>query len=102
MGGMRQSAEWMTTADERILEVCASEGNMTPKAVSREGRIPRVDVTRKYAGTRMRELAKYGLLCRIDDGVYGIAEEGEQYLSMELDASTLGPKDFEDTFVDRE
>lgn len=101
MDGMRESADWMTSSDERILEVCASEGNMTPRAVSKEGRIARVDITRKYAGARMRELAKYGLLCRIDDGIYGVTEEGKQYLQMELDASELEPLDYDETFVDR-
>lgn len=98
---MRKSAEWMTKADERILEVCASVGNMTPLAVSKEGRVARVNITRKYAGKRMRELARYGMLCRIDDGgLYGISDDGCQYLEMKLDASTLEKREFGETFID--
>ncbi|NHN40513.1 hypothetical protein G9C85_02525 [Halorubellus sp. JP-L1] len=89
---MRQSADWMTKADDRILESIRDDGNLTPKAVSREGMVPRVDIGRKWAGQRCRKLAEYGLLYMVDEGLYGITEQGEAYLDEELDASTLEPE----------
>lgn len=86
---MRQSADWMVPIDDRILEAIRDYGNLTPRAVSREGDTPRVDIGRKYAGERCRELARYGLLERIDRGLFGITDEGRAYLGEELDASTL-------------
>lgn len=80
-------------ADDRILEVVASEGNMTPLALSRDGIEPRVDISRKWAGKRCRELAQYGLLVRLDRGLYGLADAGQAYLDEELDADTLRPDD---------
>lgn len=87
---MRESADWMSMpTDDRILEAIREYGNLTPLAVSRDGEIPRVDVSRKHAGVRCRELANYGLLYRVDRGLYGITDEGRAYLDELLDASTL-------------
>jgi len=89
---MRQDAEWMRNpADDRILEVLEREGNMTPRAVSKEGEIPRVDITRDYAGDRLRTLRRYGLVERVDRGLYRITDDGRAYLDQDLDASTLDP-----------
>jgi len=89
---MRQSAEWMSQpADDRILEVIREEGNMTPLALSRDGRESRIDIGRKWAGERCRELAKHGLLRVVDKGLYAITDEGFAYLDEELNASTLEP-----------
>ena len=88
---MRQPADWMVPADNRILESIRDVGNQTPQAVSKEGMVSRVDVGRKWASERMRKLADYGLLERIDEGLYGITEQGLQYLDEELDASELEP-----------
>ncbi|GGM63938.1 hypothetical protein GCM10009017_12550 [Halarchaeum rubridurum] len=90
---MRQSADWMTKADERILEVIREEGNMTPQALSREGTTPRIDITRKYAGRRCRKLAKAGLLRKIDRGLFGITERGVAFLDEEFDARELPDPD---------
>lgn len=91
---MRKDAEWMSQpADDRILEVIRDEGNMTPLALSREGNVPRIDIGRKWAGQRCRTLVSYGLLEKVDKGLFRLAEEGEAYLDEELDASELGPVD---------
>ena len=93
---MRQDAEWMRQpADARILEVCDEEGNMTPRGVSREGLIPRADVSRDYAGDRMRQLTRYGLLERLDRGLYRITDTGRSWLDGDVDAATLDPIDLE-------
>jgi hypothetical protein len=77
--------------DDRILEVLREEGNMTPRAVSRDGKIARVDATRDYAGGRLRELCRYGLVERVDRGLYRLTDDGRAYLDEELDASDLEP-----------
>ncbi|ELZ84431.1 hypothetical protein C453_12831 [Haloferax elongans ATCC BAA-1513] len=86
---MRKRADWMKRIDDRILEIIRQDGNLTPVALSRDGLVPRIDIGRQYAGVRCRELTKYGLLERVDKGLYGITELGEQYLDEELDASKL-------------
>ncbi len=93
---VREPADWMARADDRILEVIRDEGNMTPLALSREGEVERLDIGRKYAGIRCRELARYGLLERVDRGLYRITEEGQAYLDEELDAGVLEPDDAEE------
>lgn len=79
----------MRSADDRILEVMRDRGNMTPRAVSREGEVPRVGITRDYAGNRLRILTKYGMTRRLDRGLYAITETGIAYLDEELDADQL-------------
>lgn len=86
---VRQPADWMAPADDRILETIRDEGNMTPLALSREGDVPRLDISRKYAGLRCREMTGYGLLEKVDRGLYRLTDEGRAYLDEELDASTL-------------
>jgi len=87
---MRQPAEWMTPADDRILELIREHGNLTPKAVSDFG-----GPSRQYTSSRCAELAEYGLLTRVHHGLYGITDAGEAYLDEELDASTLTADDAE-------
>jgi hypothetical protein len=87
---MLKDAEWMSQpANDRVLEVIRDEGNMTPLALSRDGEVPRIDIGRKWAGQRCRKLVEYGLLHRIDKGLFGITEKGIAYLEEELDANTL-------------
>jgi len=88
-GIMRQPADWMRPPDDRILEAVREYGNLTPKAASKEGLVDRVDISRKYAGVRMRELTEYGLLSRVDEGLYSLTDHGHAYLDEKLDASGL-------------
>jgi len=91
---MRRDADWMRQpTDDRILEVLREEGNMTPRAVSREGEYARVDATRDYAGGRLRELCRYGLVERVDRGLYRLTDDGRAYLDEELDAAELDATD---------
>jgi hypothetical protein len=83
----------MRPKDDRILELIAEQGNMTPLALSREGEVERLDIGRKYAGIRCRILAEAGLLNRIDKGLYGITEDGLAYLEGDLDARTIAEPD---------
>lgn len=91
---VRKDADWMRSpTDARILELIRDEGNMTPRALSKEGDVHRLDVSRDYVGDRCRELTKYGLLERVDRGLYRLTELGHGYLDEELDASELEPAD---------
>lgn len=83
---MRYSADWMTIADERILEHLNEMETDTPKKMASSGR---VRFSRQYIGERCRKLASYGLLKHLGNGVYRITESGKQYLKGEVDASEL-------------
>lgn len=83
---MRYSADWMTIADERILEHLNEMETDTPKKMASSGR---VRFSRQYIGERCRKLASYGLLKHLGNGVYRITESGKQYLNGEVDASGL-------------
>lgn len=77
---VRDDADWMKPADDRILETFRDLGNLTPLALSKEGEQSRLDIGRKYAGMRCRELAEHGLLERLDKGLYKLTDLGEAYL----------------------
>lgn len=88
---MRKPAEWMTKADERILEFLKERGNHQPSHMAHlmpeEG--VDLDFHSNYLGRRCRTLASAGLLVNIGNGVYTITEKGEAFLEGELDAGTL-------------
>ena len=83
---MRYSADWMTIADERILERLSEVETDTPKGMADSGR---VRFSRQYIGERCRKLADYGMTQHLGNGVYRITGKGEQYLDGELDAEEL-------------
>ena len=83
---MRYSADWMTIADERILERLSEVETDTPKGMADSGK---VRFSRQYIGERCRKLANYGMTQHLGNGVYRITEDGEQYLTGELDAEEL-------------
>lgn len=95
-GMVRRRADWMRKAsDETLLEFIAEDGNMTPLAISEEGDVPRTTYTRNYCGQRLRILVDYGLLYRLDRGLFGITNIGEAYLEGKIDANLLEPVDDE-------
>lgn len=83
---MRRSAEWMTIADERILEFLKEEGPHLPSKMAEDERLYFSD---QYIGRRCRTLAQYGLVQNLGNGVYAVTEQGEQYLGGQLNASDL-------------
>ena len=83
---MRYSADWMTIADERILEYLSTSETSTPKKMADSGD---VRFSRQYIGERCRKLADYRLVQHLGNGVYRITEQGEQYLNGDLDAREL-------------
>ena len=83
---MRYDADWMSRADDRILEHLSEAGPDTPKEMADSGR---VRFTRQHINQRCKKLVNYGLLVHLGNGVYDITGDGEQYLAGELDAATL-------------
>lgn len=83
---MRLSADWMTIADERILEFLRDVGPRQPAQIAEHEHIY---FTPKYIGDRCRILTEYHLLANLGNGVYELTEQGEAYLAEELDAKTL-------------
>ena len=83
---MRYSADWMTIADERILEYLSTAETSTPKKMADSGD---VRFSRQYIGERCRKLADYGMVQHLGNGVYRITEQGRAYLNGELDAEEL-------------
>jgi len=87
---MRFDADWMSRADDRILEHLTEQGPDTPKEMADSGR---VRFTRQHINQRCKILVSYGLLIHLGNGVYDITPEGEQYLAGELDAQDLDSDD---------
>ena len=90
-GEMRKRGDWMKPPDNWLLEVLEDEGNLTPLAISKEGKVERVDIGRKYAGVRLRALERAGLVESVDKGLYRLSDRGKSYLNEEFDASTVSP-----------
>jgi predicted transcriptional regulator len=88
---MRNRAEWMVPADDPILEYFQIAGETTASVTARN-----IDIHRKYASRRIKELAEYGLLEPTEKNFYRLTELGEKYLAGELDAGTLESEDASD------
>ena len=87
---MRISADWMTLADDRILEYVSKYETATPSEMAESDlvRFKRVHLQR-----RCQKLARYGLLRQVGNGVYMLSDAGQEYLSGDLDAATLEQAD---------
>ncbi|WP_435349215.1 MarR family transcriptional regulator [Haloarchaeobius sp. HRN-SO-5] len=83
---MRFDADWMSRADDRILEYLSADGPDTPKGMADSDR---VRFSRQHINQRCKTLVDYGLVVHLGNGVYGTTHEGEQYLAGDLDARGL-------------
>lgn len=83
---MRFDADWMSRADDRILEYLSERGPSTPKEMTDSDY---VRFSRQHVNARCKTLVDYGLLVHLGNGVYDITRTGEQYLAGELDARNL-------------
>jgi len=83
---MRLSADWMTMADDRVLEYLSEEGTSTPKRMADDDR---VHFSRSYINARCTELSERSFVLNLGNGVYQITYRGQQYLDGELDARDL-------------
>ncbi|AGN02823.1 hypothetical protein L593_14420 [Salinarchaeum sp. Harcht-Bsk1] len=80
----RSRAEWMTPADDQILEVLAEEGAGTPSSLAKT-----LDYNNNYLTTRCTKMTEYGLLEKPARGLYRITDAGESYLAGNLNAEEL-------------
>ncbi|ELY84328.1 PhiH1 repressor-like protein [Natrinema altunense JCM 12890] len=85
---MRKSADWMSIADERILEALEEKESGTPTSLSQN---EYVRFSRTHLHQRMKKLDRYGLIRFLGNGVYVLTDEGHQYLDGDLDAAELEP-----------
>jgi len=85
---MRYSGDWMVLADDRILEYIRKNDSGRPKEMADSGYVRH---TRSYISQRCRKLVDYGLLQDLGNGVYIIAERGEQYLDGKIDTAEDRP-----------
>ena len=76
--GVRLSADWMTKADDRILEFLESEMKATPSEMADDARI-RYDG--QYIQQRLAVLLEAGLITRVHRGVYTLSSKGQEYLA---------------------
>lgn len=71
--------------DERILETLESSGLiLSPSVIAKN-----IEKSRPEVNRRLSVLVEYGLAERVERGYYVISEQGERYLSGELDAGGL-------------
>jgi predicted transcriptional regulator len=82
---MRPRVEWMTQADERILEFLLEKNIVASPSVIAAN----IDYTGEYISRRCRQLADAGLLQRVDASNYRLTCHGERFLHGDLDASAL-------------
>jgi len=80
--------DWMTQADERILEWLVGEEPQPPRAIHSELDDLGVEYSRPHISRRCHELADHGLLNRQYDN-FAISSKGKAVLNRELDVSTL-------------
>lgn len=83
---MRFDADWMSRADDRIMEHLAEDGPDTPKNMAESDR---VRFSRQHINQRCKKLVSYGLLVHLGNGVYDLTTKGEAYLQGNLDVRTL-------------
>ena len=85
---VRRPAEWMTALDERVLELLATEGWVTPRSIARQ-------LSLRASAGRVRErcrlLAQAGLVAPLSRERlhYGVTGSGQRYLAGRLDVRRL-------------
>ncbi|WP_435345079.1 MarR family transcriptional regulator [Haloarchaeobius sp. HRN-SO-5] len=82
---MRPRIEWMTQADERILEFLQEKDIVASPSVIAAN----IDYTNEYISRRCQRLADGGLLQRVDPTNYRITELGERFLAGDLEKEDL-------------
>ncbi|RQG97070.1 ArsR family transcriptional regulator [Natrarchaeobius chitinivorans] len=86
----RPRVDWMTRADDSILEFLLNEGNQ-PIVANPSTVEANIDYKISHVRRRLRELQRQGLLEYYDEdrGLYRISEKGRSYLEGELEAADL-------------
>ncbi|MUV60619.1 MarR family transcriptional regulator [Halobacterium sp. CBA1126] len=86
---MRPRIEWMTQADERVLEFLYEKDIVASPSVIAAN----IDYTSEYISRRCQKLADAELLQPVDPTNYRITELGERYLEGDIDPSEVEPVD---------
>lgn len=82
---MRPRIDWMTQADERILEFLQEKDIVASPSVIAAN----IDYTGEYISRRCRKLTDAGLLQRVDASNYRLTELGEQFLSGDIESEDV-------------
>ena len=82
---MRPRVDWMTQADERVLEFLHEKNIIASPSVIAAN----IDYTQEYISRRCRKLTDAGLLQRADASNYRLTDLGERFLAGEVDADNL-------------
>jgi len=82
---MRPRVDWMTQADERVMEFLYEKEIVASPVVIGAN----IDYTGEYLSRRCLKLADAGLIQRVDSSNYRLTELGEQFLNGEIDADEL-------------
>lgn len=82
---MRPRVDWMTRADDYILEFLGHNDIIaSPRVISAN-----IDYSHQYVNERMKPLRENGLVKNTGDGLYKITDKGREYLAGDLDADDL-------------
>lgn len=82
---MRPRVDWMTQADERVLEFLHEKDIIASPSVIAAN----IDYTQEYISRRCRKLTDAGLLQRADASNYRLTDLGERFLAGKVDADDL-------------
>lgn len=82
---MRPRVDWMSKADERVLEFLQEKDIIASPSVIAAN----IDYTGEYISRRCRKLAEAGLLQRVDASNYRLTSLGERFLEGEAESDEL-------------
>lgn len=82
---MRPRVDWMTQADERVLEFLYDKEIVASPSVIAAN----IDYTQEYLSRRCRKLTNAGLLQRVDASNYRITDLGERFLDGDVDEDEI-------------
>ena len=82
---MRPRVDWMTQADERVLEFLHEKDSVASPSVIAAN----IDYTQEYISRRCRKLTNAGLLQRADASNYRVTELGERFLNGDIGEDDL-------------
>ncbi|PSP37901.1 MarR family transcriptional regulator [Halobacteriales archaeon QH_7_65_31] len=82
---MRPRVDWMTQADERVLEFLHEKDIVASPSVIAAN----IDYTQEYISRRCRKLTNAGLLQRADASNYRVTELGERFLNGDIGEDDL-------------
>lgn len=83
---MRKRAEWMKSADEKILDILQGGLMLGPTTIGKN-----LDLSRSYVSRRLSILIAYEFVEQVEEGYYQITDRGKLWLDGEIDASELDP-----------